>query len=76
VHSLEWLPWLAEAGVRSATTGVPGLASPSANPLLLPRLVDSAHLSAVEFQAWLSGVGALLPRRFGEYGRMPSQRII
>jgi len=70
VHSLEWLPWLAEGGVRSATTGVPGLASPSANALLLPRLVDSAHLSPVEFQAWLSGVGAFLPRRSGEYGRL------
>ena len=75
VHSLEWLPWLAQAGVRSATTGVPGLASPSANALLLPRLVDSAHLSPVEFQAWLSGVGAMLPRRFGEYGRVPSERV-
>jgi peptidoglycan/xylan/chitin deacetylase (PgdA/CDA1 family) len=59
----EWLPWLAAAGVISATTGTPGLASSQANPLLLPRLVDTAHLARVEFEAWLGGVGALVPRR-------------
>jgi peptidoglycan/xylan/chitin deacetylase (PgdA/CDA1 family) len=59
----EWLPWLAEAGVTSATTGEPGLASSRTNPLLLPRLVDTAHLATAEFEAWLGGVAVLLPRR-------------
>jgi peptidoglycan/xylan/chitin deacetylase (PgdA/CDA1 family) len=62
-HEREWLAWLAEAGVRSATTGQPGLASLRTNPLLLPRLVDSGHLAPLEFEAWLGGVAALLPRR-------------
>lgn len=59
----EWLPWLTEAGVTSATTGEPGLASSRTNPLLLPRLVDTAHLATAEFEAWLGGVAVLLPRR-------------
>ncbi|MFN2567918.1 MAG: polysaccharide deacetylase family protein [Gemmatimonadaceae bacterium] len=62
-YERDWLPWLAEAGVTSATTGEPGLASSRANPLLLPRLVDTSHLAPVEFEAWLGGVGTLLPRR-------------
>jgi peptidoglycan/xylan/chitin deacetylase (PgdA/CDA1 family) len=62
-YEREWLAWLAEAGVTSATTGEPGLASPRTNRLLLPRLVDTAHLAPLEFEAWLGGVGALLPRR-------------
>ena len=70
VHSLDWLPWLADAGVESATTCVPGLASSHANEMLLPRLVDTAHLSPVEFRSWLSGFGALLPRRRSSYGRI------
>jgi peptidoglycan/xylan/chitin deacetylase (PgdA/CDA1 family) len=62
-YEREWLPWLAGAGVISATTCAPGLASSRANPLQLPRLVDTAHLAPLEFEAWLGGVGALLPRR-------------
>jgi peptidoglycan/xylan/chitin deacetylase (PgdA/CDA1 family) len=69
-HSLDWLPWLADAGVESATTCAPGLATADANALLLPRLVDTSHLGPLEFRAWLSGVGALLPRRGGSYGRL------
>jgi peptidoglycan/xylan/chitin deacetylase (PgdA/CDA1 family) len=62
-YEREWLAWLAEAGVTSATTGEPGLASARTNRLLLPRLVDSTHLAPLEFEAWLGGIGALLPRR-------------
>lgn len=55
VHRRAFLPWLAEAGVTSAVTGVPGLASLRSHPLLLPRFVDTSHTSEVEFEGWVSG---------------------
>ncbi|HEY6045541.1 MAG TPA: polysaccharide deacetylase family protein [Pyrinomonadaceae bacterium] len=58
-----FLPWLQEAGVESATTCEFGLASPGSDPLLLPRLVDVSALSPIEFESWLTGVSAALPRR-------------
>jgi hypothetical protein len=64
-HRLEWLSWLRAAKVASATTCVPGIASGVAHPLLLPRLVDTGHLSQTEFEGWLAGVATFLPRRFG-----------
>jgi len=62
-HRPEFLPWLAEQNVTSATTCQPGLATPSSHRLLLPRLVDHSQLSQVEFEGWLAGVAAVLPRR-------------
>jgi len=59
----EFLPWLRELGVKSAMTCEPGLASASAEPLLLPRLVDHAGLNRTEFEGWLAGVSAWLPHR-------------
>ncbi len=59
----EFLPWLKEQGVLSATTCDPGLATRSSNPLLLPRIVDHSACSSLEFESWLVGLGALLPRR-------------
>jgi hypothetical protein len=29
----------------------------------LPRLVDTSSLSSLEFQAWISGVAGVLPKR-------------
>ena len=63
VYEDSFLPWLREAGVQYATTTVPGLASPSDNPLLLPRMVDTTARSALAFEAWASGFAALLPRQ-------------
>jgi peptidoglycan/xylan/chitin deacetylase (PgdA/CDA1 family) len=57
------LEWLAELGVRSATTCVPGLASAGDHHLLVPRFVDSMSVSRATFAAWTSGAAALLPRR-------------
>ena len=57
-----FLPWLSAEGVRSAVTCVPGLATPGSPPLLLPRLLDHEGLSAIEFGAWLDGLGEWLPR--------------
>ncbi|HEY2855858.1 MAG TPA: polysaccharide deacetylase family protein [Gemmatimonadaceae bacterium] len=63
VYEHAFLPWLREAGVQYATTTVPGLASPSDDPLLLPRMVDTTARSALAFEAWASGFAALLPRQ-------------
>ncbi|MGD1214221.1 MAG: polysaccharide deacetylase family protein [Terriglobales bacterium] len=59
----EFLPWLRELGVKSATTCDPGLAFAKTDPLLVPRLVDTSYLSTLEFESWLVGVGEFLPRR-------------
>jgi peptidoglycan/xylan/chitin deacetylase (PgdA/CDA1 family) len=58
-----FLPWLEAEGVITATTTRPGLINRDTHPLLLPRLVDHVGLSDAEFEAWTSGVAALLPHR-------------
>jgi hypothetical protein len=62
-HVPEFSFWLEKCGIKSATTCVPGIANKYMNPFLLPRLVDSAHLSMIEFQNWVSGVAAFFPQR-------------
>jgi peptidoglycan/xylan/chitin deacetylase (PgdA/CDA1 family) len=62
-YDLRFLPWLREAGVISGTTCELGFASRSSNQLLLPRFLDNATLSAIEFESWLTGISAALPRR-------------
>lgn len=51
----EQLLILRSLGVVSATTCRAGLASRETNPLLLPRILDSEDLSAIEFEAEMSG---------------------
>ena len=63
VWDAEFLPWLREAGIESATTCEFGLASRESDPLLLPRFVDVSGLSPIEFESWLTGVSVALPRR-------------
>jgi len=63
VHAPEFPEWLREVNVVSGTTCEPGLAAPETNPFLLPRLVDGASLSEVEFEGWLAGLSSILPRR-------------
>jgi peptidoglycan/xylan/chitin deacetylase (PgdA/CDA1 family) len=63
IHYPELLPWLRQLGLRSATTCEPGLATDADDPLLLPRFLDHSGVSLVEFEAWASGVGSVLPRR-------------
>ena len=63
IHFPQLLPWLRAAGVQSATTCEAGLATPEEDPLLLPRFLDHSSVSLVEFEAWASGVGSVLPRR-------------
>jgi len=59
----EFLPWLREAGVQSATTCINGLATRSCNQLMLPRLLDQYGLTEDEFASWVSGLAAFIPKR-------------
>jgi peptidoglycan/xylan/chitin deacetylase (PgdA/CDA1 family) len=52
----EFLPWLKELGVKSATTCRRGLAESTSQLLMLPRLLDHADTSALDFESWLCGV--------------------
>ncbi len=49
------LPWLRDEGVENAVTCVRALGSRESDPLLFPRMSDGAHVTQVEFDAWLSG---------------------
>lgn len=63
-YTLETFPeWLREREIVSATTCHIGLAAPSTNPYLLPRLLDTAALTDDEFDAWLCGAAEFLPRQ-------------
>ena len=56
VTAPEFLPWLRECGVESATTCVHGLATASAEPLLLPRYLDGCGVGKLDFESWLAGL--------------------
>jgi peptidoglycan/xylan/chitin deacetylase (PgdA/CDA1 family) len=62
VYRPAFLPWLAEAGVDSAVTCVPGLVSRRHAPLLLPRFIDAGTTSEVEFEGWASGLREFIRR--------------
>jgi peptidoglycan/xylan/chitin deacetylase (PgdA/CDA1 family) len=55
--------WLTRLGVTSATTCFSGMASAASDRLLLPRLIDTVNTSPLEFESWLTGASAFLPRR-------------
>jgi peptidoglycan/xylan/chitin deacetylase (PgdA/CDA1 family) len=64
IYRPEFLPWLREAGISTATTCDPGLASMKSEPLLLPRLVDTSFLSPLDVEGWMTGMSAFfLPRK-------------
>ncbi len=63
VYDLQFLPWLREEGVLSATTCDIGLAAATHNPLLLPRYIDTPGQSPIEYESWLSGVGHIVSRK-------------
>jgi peptidoglycan/xylan/chitin deacetylase (PgdA/CDA1 family) len=64
VYREQFLPWLREAGVTTATTCDPGLASTRSDPLLLPRLVDTSFLSPLDVEGWMTGMSAFfMPRK-------------
>jgi len=59
----EFLPWLNEDKVVSATTCDPDIASAQSHALMLPRLVDHSRLAPIEFEGWLTGISSFLPRQ-------------
>lgn len=63
MYRMAYLPALRREGLESATTCDPGIAAPGADPLLLPRFIDTSTIADVEFEAWVSGVAPCLPRR-------------
>jgi peptidoglycan/xylan/chitin deacetylase (PgdA/CDA1 family) len=67
----EHVGYLADYGIRSATTCLAGLCTARTNPLLLPRLVDTTGTSELEFRAWLAGTASLLPARAHEDSARP-----
>jgi peptidoglycan/xylan/chitin deacetylase (PgdA/CDA1 family) len=71
VYLPEHLEHLADYGILSATTCVPGFCSARTHPLLLPRLVDTSAMSELEFRAWLAGTASLLPARTHEDSARP-----
>ena len=62
-HRPQFERWLAAEGELTATTCEPGIATRASNPFRLPRLLDHSTLTDVEFDAWLCGLGAMLPHR-------------
>ena len=55
-YAAEFLPWLRECGVESATTCELALARPGSDPLLLPRLLDDCNVTGLDFESYLYGV--------------------
>jgi peptidoglycan/xylan/chitin deacetylase (PgdA/CDA1 family) len=58
-----FLPWLRELEVETATTCFVGLAESTHDPLLLPRFLDTMAQSETVFESWLSGAGAMMSHR-------------
>ncbi len=63
-HRDHWAA-LTEAGVESATTCNPGLAAPGSSSLALPRLLDDARVSEIEFEAGMYGFADMVQRLRG-----------
>ncbi len=55
-HLPEFLPWLGELGVKSATTCEPGLARRRSEDLVLPRVLDDSTVDPVRFESIVSGL--------------------
>ncbi|MGB8986691.1 MAG: polysaccharide deacetylase family protein [Candidatus Sulfotelmatobacter sp.] len=60
VYRKKFAEWLHKEGVVSATTCDAGLVDRNDDPYFLPRLVDNANHSQLNFESWVSGVGSLV----------------
>ncbi len=63
VYAREFLPWLRERRIASATTCDPGICTAGLDPLTYPRYVDTTIGSSANFMAWVSGVASMIPQR-------------
>jgi peptidoglycan/xylan/chitin deacetylase (PgdA/CDA1 family) len=61
VHA-NFLHWLRELGVQTATTCQTGLAASRADSLLLPRFIDTMGQTELSFEGWLSGASNWLSK--------------
>lgn len=57
----DFITWLRDAGVQSATTCLPGYSAKTQEPLSLPRLLDHEKVFDAEFEAWVTGFAAFTP---------------
>jgi peptidoglycan/xylan/chitin deacetylase (PgdA/CDA1 family) len=71
VYRSQFLGWLQQEQVVSATTCDAGLVTRRTEPLLMPRFIDSESRTNLVFESWVCGVGDLLAFR-----RAASQRYI
>ncbi|MCC6340918.1 MAG: polysaccharide deacetylase family protein [Bryobacterales bacterium] len=55
-YRMEFLPWLRECEIKSATTCNRGLSNPKSDPLLLPRLLDDSFVGELDFESYLCGI--------------------
>jgi peptidoglycan/xylan/chitin deacetylase (PgdA/CDA1 family) len=63
VYKPQFLRWLRQEQVVSASTCDAGLVTRRTEPLLMPRFIDNENRTALDFESWLSGVGDLLAFR-------------
>jgi peptidoglycan/xylan/chitin deacetylase (PgdA/CDA1 family) len=63
IHRAGYPLVLQREGVRSATTCRQGFAHRASDALLLPRVLDTGAMSDEEFEGWLTGAAAWMPRR-------------
>lgn len=55
-HVPEFVPWLKELGVKSATTCERGLATANSDDLTLPRVLDDMNVNDVRFDSFIAGL--------------------
>jgi len=63
VYRQKFVSWLQKDRVLSATTCDAGLVHAGDNQFLLSRFVDTTGRTQLEFESWISGVGALMSLR-------------
>lgn len=56
VYADEFLLWLTECGVETATTCERGFARADSPSLLLPRLLDDSNMDIIQFEGYVSGL--------------------
>jgi len=56
VYAADFLPWLRDCGVQTATTCESGFALADSEPLLLPRVLDDSNMDPVQFEGIVSGL--------------------
>jgi hypothetical protein len=56
----DFVSWLRQCGVETATTCNPGFVTVTTDPFFMPRLVDGSHVSPLAFESWVCGLGAVL----------------